>query len=248
MAGTKKCGTSAFKEFIKHHSKIVISQENEPHFFDYYFHKGVKNYVEKFVGGDDLSKSLFEKSPNYLWEPIERGNVRGQISVPEKILTTYEDFCGSKNCQDKLKIAIIICNPSLRAYSDYVHDLSVHNLPGDEKSSKKSFLEMQEDIKSFGNFNDFVEISTGTLNQHFKKYLDEKSFGPITRGLYALQIKEWLNYFPLSQFIFIDGDELITNPGKVMVQFQKDMKLEIEITENDFTKNSKFLCWLPVIS
>lgn len=233
MLGAKKCGTSAFREFLSAHRKIIVSRTNEPHFFDYFYDRGVNSYLEHFrnpIATDDLSKSLFEKSVNYIWEPIgSKFNNGSLVSVPEKILRTYKNYCGSKNCQDKLQLIVMLCDPSLRVYSDYVHDLSI-------EYPNEVIEDQQRAMESFGTFEDYVEKVTKLLDDDLEKNLYKKPFAAITKGLYILQIKEWLNYFPLSQFTIINGDEIIQNPGKVMRQAQKDLGLDIQLTERGFIK------------
>ena len=242
--GAKKCGTLAFREFISKHSRVAVSVNNEVNFFDYHYESGVRKYLDQFKIKSmaknfrkDFSISLFEKSVNYLWDPI--GNkFNGKSSVPERVLNTYKNFCGSNNCQNRLQFVLVVCDPSLRAYSDYIHDLAVN-------TKNKEFLSMQKDIKSYGTFEQYVEEVTNYLSDDLNKYLYYPSFSQITRGLYSIQLQEWLKYFPLSQFTIVNGDQLIKNPGETMVRAQQDLNLEVEITEEDFTKqkNSQHYCF-----
>ena len=89
---------------------------------------------------------------------------------------------------------------------------------------------MQKDIKSYGTFEQYVEEVTRYLNDDLNKYLYYPSFSQITRGLYSIQLQEWLKYFPLSQFTIVNGDQLIKNPGQTMVRAQENLNLEVEIT------------------
>ena len=57
--------------------------------------------------------------------------------------------------------------------------------------------------------------------------------------------QNWLKFFNLNQFIIINGDDLLKNPGQEMEKFQKTVNIPIEITEKDFTfnENTGFYCF-----
>lgn len=39
------------------------------------------------------------------------------------------------------------------------------------------------------------------------------SWGPIKIGIYARHLERWLQYFSLTQFLFISGERLIVDPA-----------------------------------
>lgn len=49
----------------------------------------------------------------------------------------------------------------------------------------------------------------------------DTSYGPVKIGVYARHLERWLQYFPLSQLLFISGERLIVDPayelGRVQV-------------------------------
>lgn len=47
---------------------------------------------------------------------------------------------------------------------------------------------------------------------NFSGAVDTK-WGPIKIGLYARYLERWLQYFTLSQFLFISGERLIVDPA-----------------------------------
>ena len=66
----------------------------------------------------------------------------------------------------------------------------------------------------------------------------------ISSGLYYMQLSYWLSYFAKSRFFFINSQEMMENPGKVLIKLQKFLNLPIELTEDSFIKdkNSGFFC------
>ena len=66
----------------------------------------------------------------------------------------------------------------------------------------------------------------------------------ISSGLYYMQLSYWLSYFGKSRFFFINSQEMMENPGKILINLQKFLDLPIELTEDSFVKdeNSGFFC------
>lgn len=50
----------------------------------------------------------------------------------------------------------------------------------------------------------------------------DTSYGPVKIGVYARHLERWLQFFPLSQLLFISGERLILDPayelGRVQVK------------------------------
>lgn len=59
----------------------------------------------------------------------------------------------------------------------------------------------------------------------------DTSYGPVKIGVYARHLERWLQYFPLSQLLFISGERLIVDPayelGRVQVLHSNDFQKEI---------------------
>ena len=57
----------------------------------------------------------------------------------------------------------------------------------------------------------------------------------ISNGLYWVHIKEWLDVgFKKEQMMIINGEELITNPAKIILEAQDFMNLDPIIKEENF--------------
>lgn len=100
----------------------------------------------------------------------------------------------------KTKLIIVVRDPITRAISDYTQALS-------KGRSKRSFHEQ-------------AFYSNGTHR------LLDTSWGAVRIGLYAQHLEHWLRYFPLSQLLFISGEQLITNPAGEMDKVQDFLGLE----------------------
>ncbi|XP_063316115.1 bifunctional heparan sulfate N-deacetylase/N-sulfotransferase 3-like [Pelobates fuscus] len=99
----------------------------------------------------------------------------------------------------KAKIITILIDPSDRAYSWYQHQRA-HQ---DTVALKFSFYEV---------------ITAGKDAPSDLRSLQKKCLVP---GWYALHIERWLQHFPSSQVLIVDGQQLRTDPANVMEEVQK---------------------------
>lgn len=63
-------------------------------------------------------------------------------------------------------------------------------------------------------------------------------WGPLRIGLYCRHLIRWLQYFPLSQFLFISGERLISDPAFELQRVEEFLNLRPVITEKDFYFNT----------
>lgn len=63
-------------------------------------------------------------------------------------------------------------------------------------------------------------------------------WGPLRIGLYCRHLQRWLHYFPLSQFLFISGERLISDPAYELQRVEEFLGLRPVITEKDFYFNT----------
>ncbi|KAG9259819.1 bifunctional heparan sulfate N-deacetylase/N-sulfotransferase 4-like [Astyanax mexicanus] len=99
----------------------------------------------------------------------------------------------------KAKILTLLINPSDRAYSWYQHQRA-HE---DRVALRFSFYEV---------------ISA---NQHAPTELRSLQNRCLIPGLYATHLERWLTYYPPSQLMIIDGQQLRNDPAAVMDEVQK---------------------------
>ncbi|XP_026880418.1 bifunctional heparan sulfate N-deacetylase/N-sulfotransferase 4 [Electrophorus electricus] len=99
----------------------------------------------------------------------------------------------------KAKILTLLINPSDRAYSWYQHQRA-HE---DRTALRFSFYEV---------------ISA---NHHAPSELRSLQGRCLVPGLYAVHLERWLTYYPPSQLMIIDGQQLRNDPAAVMDEVQK---------------------------
>uniref|UniRef100_A0A914MK20 Sulfotransferase domain-containing protein n=1 Tax=Meloidogyne incognita TaxID=6306 RepID=A0A914MK20_MELIC len=91
----------------------------------------------------------------------------------------------------KIKFILIVRSPITRTVSDFTQILQT------KKERNKPPINFEK--------MSFIKNCNGSLQLN-------KRFKPIRNSLYAEHLKRWLNYFPLKQFLIIDGDKFIEDP------------------------------------
>ncbi|XP_063285025.1 heparan sulfate glucosamine 3-O-sulfotransferase 6 [Pelobates fuscus] len=114
------------------------------------------------------------------------------------------------NMSKDTKLIVVVRDPVTRAISDYTQTLS--------KNQNLSSFEALA----------FKNISTGTINT---------SWSAIRIGIYAKHLENWLQYFPLSKFLFVSGEKLVSNPSEEMGRVQDFLGLKRIITDKHFHFN-----------
>lgn len=104
-----------------------------------------------------------------------------------------------------VKLIAIVRDPTRRAISDYTQSL-------ERKPDNPPFEEMVMD-------------DDGEINESWSK---------LEIGRYAKHLAQWLEYFPLSQFHFVSGEELIKRPRKEIKLVERFLNLKPFITEDNF--------------
>ncbi|XP_075756065.1 heparan sulfate glucosamine 3-O-sulfotransferase 4 [Pelodiscus sinensis] len=115
------------------------------------------------------------------------------------------------------KLIVVVRDPVTRAISDYTQTLS-----------------KKPEIPTF----EVLAFKNRTLG------LIDASWSAIRIGIYALHLESWLQYFPLSQILFVSGERLIVDPAGEMGKVQDFLGLKRVVTEKHFyfNKTKGFPC------
>lgn len=112
------------------------------------------------------------------------------------------------NCQTKL--IVVVRDPVTRAVSDYTQTLSKNpGLPSFQSLALKNF-------------------STGLI---------DTTWSAVRIGLYAKHLENWLQYFPLSHFLFVSGERLVSDPAGEMGRVQDFLGLKRVVSDKHFYFN-----------
>ena len=108
------------------------------------------------------------------------------------------------------KLIVVVRNPVTRAISDYAQTLS--KTPG---------------LPSFGAL-------------AFRRGLGpvDTAWSAVRIGLYAQHLDNWLHYFPLSRFLFVSGERLVSDPAGELGRVQDFLGLKRVVTDKHFYFNA----------
>ena len=129
----------------------------------------------------------------------------------------------------KMKFIIIVTNPVKRSVSQFTHDL--------KKIVFRSFKN-----KSYSNvekyFTELLFHPDGKLKTHGLHDV-------VSHGLYIVNYKYWLKFFPKEQFLIVNGENFVTNPYEEVKKVEKFLDLEPFIQKNHFVYDTKkgFFCF-----
>ncbi|KAM8961687.1 heparan sulfate glucosamine 3-O-sulfotransferase 6 [Pelodytes ibericus] len=138
--------------------------------------------------------------------------LEGQITMEKtpSYFVTMEVPRRIYNMSKDTKLIVVVRNPVTRAISDYTQTLS-------KTPSLPSFQALV-----------FKNATTGTI---------DTSWSAIRIGIYAKHLENWLQYFPLSKFLFVSGERLVSDPSGEMRRVQDFLGLKRIITEKHFHFN-----------
>ncbi|XP_034944703.1 heparan sulfate glucosamine 3-O-sulfotransferase 6 [Chelonus insularis] len=108
------------------------------------------------------------------------------------------------------KLIVVVRDPVTRAISDYT-----------QVKSKRPELPRFED-RAFINGSQIVDTN----------------WAPLRIGVYARYLERWLEYFPLSQLLFVSGERLIADPVIEITRVQDFLGLKRVISEKHFYFNT----------
>ena len=178
IVGAMKCGTTSLHYYLAQHPQLVPASVKEVHFFDVRsekndnFKKGEAWYRAHFPRPTNANQHAFESTPRYIFYP----------PAAERIFT----------CNSRMKIIILLRNPTERAISHYFHARRV----GKESLPIMEALQADHDMEE-------PNVTKENCNE-------VSVFRPfyLRRGLYAQQIKRFLSYFPQEQILILDSEDL----------------------------------------
>lgn len=120
----------------------------------------------------------------------------------------YHPFCRDRirKCMKNLKFIIILRNPVDRAYSNYWMEVK----RGNETLSFKDAIEKESERIKIGLF-------------------EKDTFSYVHRGLYYDQIKEYMDWFPESEFLILLTDDLKNDRAKTLKIIYRFLVVNTEV-------------------
>nr|XP_056722507.1 heparan sulfate glucosamine 3-O-sulfotransferase 6 [Euleptes europaea] len=138
--------------------------------------------------------------------------LEGQITMEKtpSYFVTKEAPRRIYNMSRDTKLIVVVRNPVTRAISDYTQTLS-------KNPTLPSFQALA-----------FKNLSTGLI---------DVTWSAVRIGIYAKHLDNWLRYFPLSKFLFVSGERLVSDPAGEMGRVQDFLGLKRVVTDKHFYFN-----------
>lgn len=121
---------------------------------------------------------------------------------------------------ESILLIIVVREPTERAISDY---MQIHSNRLRKKKPHESFEELA------------IDETTGDVRE---------SYNAIRRSLYHKHMERWLKWFPLSNFHFVVGENLVKDPMSELAKVEKFLGIEHKLTDEYFyyNKTRGFYC------
>lgn len=187
IIGAHRAGTQSLYDYVIQHPRVVPAVRPDIHFFDLYYEQGLDWYIRQFPL---LSGYYGARRPE--------GHITGEASpfylhhplVAERIKANLPG----------VKLIALLRNPTDRAYSHYRYAVR----QGVESLSFSMALKVEAKRMEKGNqlLRDNPRIySERNLNNSY-----------ISHGLYAPQVRRWMEVFPPEQLLFLRSEDYFGDP------------------------------------
>lgn len=235
IIGSRKSGTRALLKFLEINPSIKAAH-SEVHFFDKpQNYKLGYDWYRSQMPESCSNEVTIEKSPAYFVTP----------DVPEKV----------KAMNSSIKLVLIFRNPVVRLISDFSQIVanrmeSSHDeddLGGDYSGivTEEQVAEMKNNSSSNSSKSFWDEAETDFIDYVLRLDggIDEQRRA-IRIGMYSIYLERWRALFPINQFHFVDGENLISNPYDEIHKLELFLGVKPVIKPEDFVFNAKkgFFC------
>ncbi len=251
IIGTKKCGTTALRNFLTFHPQVATSKA-ELHFFEARYYLGMHWYLNQmpYATPDQIT---VEKTPRYFIHPLSPSTI-------------------STHLGPNVKFILILRDPVQRAISDFAHVfetkatnlmkeenegekppelkslntlmkeviVSLENTMTDEQRSIRNYVQQLENKYKFPSvikdtFEETVLLPDGSINT---------KTAIVDTGIYSKYMKKWLAFFPPERFLVLDGEEFVYNPLPALQKVENYLNLSNFFTHDSFyfDMNKRFFC------
>lgn len=201
------CGNLTYDFLCSHHRPWTLKE------YISYFNPAAKK-IEKFLNSDKQKKAYRseelitgEATPSNLWDNRWWWNYRVNLDDTEPPAVTNADYI--HHLMPDLKIIIILRDPVVRLYSDYLY-VSKGN-----RSAEGFHQEVVREINSFQNCRRTNTIRYCVFRNTFDQ-TNVTSKARLQNGFYAVYIEEYMKLFPREQFHITRLEDYGKNKSQVM--------------------------------
>ena len=233
ILGAQKAGTTSLYHYINEHPWVIKARRRETHCLDWRWDEKIKTkskqleYCQKFFFTDHVKNRVScqtgDSSPSYLLD--------SRRVIPR--LKRVFDW--------KMKFFVMMRDPVRRATSHYSMVTSTDGTPAQQKTrglewrNKSLWDVVQMEMKKMNECSliPYWNIEDGIIdqdcfdqffgsqqedeawNRYLERYvpLNTGSYGLLTRGMYAVQLRPWFRSFDRDQFMFLRLESMKSKNG-----------------------------------
>lgn len=214
IIGAQKAGTTTLFDMLNHCPIFCGSSDKESGFFikDVFYKQGNEWYLKQF---EQCSRDAikFEATPEYIYYP----------DAPKRI------FSFNKH----MKFIVILREPAARCYSAWNMFRSFNEHSAEQiynqftQYANPPIRDLMSNLLFTEHFPSFKQAVLDDIERYRSKSNDiEPSF--VRRGIYCEQIEIYLQYFQLSDFLFLEQREL-NYPAAVLQKVTEFLSVEIDL-------------------
>lgn len=199
ILGVQKSATTALFDALKDVQGLMPATKKEVHFFDSTenFHRGMEWYSSHFE--NSISALAFEATPSYIYYKVAAQRIRSSLEGTKFIVML----------RDPVKRCLSAWNMfrrfnSDRATAQYIYDNYIAQCDVESRGRLKNLLFCKE----FPSFEQCIYDDIESWSN--SDPIEEPSF--VRRGFYYEQIVNYLNYFTLEDFLFLEQEEYERDP------------------------------------
>jgi len=260
ILGAQKAGTTSLYHYINEHPWVIKARRRETHCLDWRWDDQIKTknkqleYCQKFFYTDSLKN---------------RPSCLTGDSTPSYLLDSRRVIPRLKRIYDwKMKFFVMMRDPVQRAASHYSMVTSTDGTSGQLKTRgiewrKKSLWEVVlMELKEMNQCGliPYWDIEDGIIdqecfdqhsgssqekeawNRYLERYvpLNTGSYGLVTRGMYAVQIRPWFRSFNRDQFMFLRLESMKSNRVRNTMELVfSHLDLPYHPIQDESAKNSR---------
>lgn len=189
ILGAQRAGSTSLYRYLQQHPQLSPSYVKEVHFFD----GGLNPKIDNFKKGEAWYRAHFR--------PIEHTNTRKK-TFEDSPLYLFNPLVPKRiaDLVPEVKLVVLLRNPTERAISQYFHEKRI----GHETLGIMDALQAEEErlrpiLESDDYKNDIF------IHQSYK-----------SRGLYRDQLKRYLDYFPIKNFLVVNSEKFFAEPNAML--------------------------------
>ena len=157
-----------------------------------------------------------------------------QITIEKTPSYFIEDLSPQRvfKLNPKMKLILVLRDPVERAVSHYVHTKVNKGNPKVNYFQNRGLTDQQI-------FQKILYVRPGKIQEVYMQNVEI-----LKHGLYYQHTQNWLKYFPLEQFLFINGEQLRNDPSVEIDKLQSFLNITPIIKREHFVynKNKGFFC------